>query len=162
MQHLGTGVLAVGLLATLPACAANTRQPSCYRGSLRPAPRISVRPEVGTRGLAVLVLDGSSNAPVPGAQVIISPGGGSRTTDSLGISQLSTLSGHVHLLVRALGYKRTTDSLSIPIEGGRFLIVQLQPDPVCLEEIISFLSDPSSSITANSVTQRHVDHAATP
>jgi hypothetical protein len=136
MQRLGTGVLAVGLLISLPACAANTRQPGCYRPSLRLAPRISVRPQVGTQGLTVLVLDGSSNAPVAGATLVVTPGQRRDMTDSLGISQLSSLSGQVHLLVRAIGYKRTTDTLSIPIGGGRFLIVQLQPDPVCLEEII--------------------------
>jgi hypothetical protein len=128
-------VLSIGLLGSLVACASRRANLSfgsyCQQAEL--APRITVRAVVPTSGITVLVLDGTSNAPLPQAQFGIVNSNLAAYTDSTGLARISRLTPGTHTLrIRAIGYKPVIDTLTIPAQGGRFLIVQIQRDVFCL------------------------------
>ena len=127
--------LCVCLLSDLVACS-----PHPVSGAFGPAPkcevalapRISVRPAVTMSGLAVLVLDASTNGPLPQARIGVLENSWGAYTDSTGFARLARLTtGSYTIRIRAIGYKSVDDTLIIPPGGGRFLIVQLSRDLFC-------------------------------
>jgi hypothetical protein len=59
------------------------------------------------------------------------------TTDSLGLAYLAGIApGAVAVAVRAIGRSPILDTLNISATRGRFLIVQLKADVICLEDPI--------------------------
>jgi len=128
-SHLGF------LPVLLGACA---HQTSAYCDRLpkpRLSPVISVRAETSQRGLSVLILDRVSNAPIRGAQVVIATPSLILVADSNGLAQSSTmLPGLVSFSVRFIGYLAVRDSITISEHFGRFRIIQLLAQPICIDE----------------------------
>jgi len=135
-------------VAVAIGCAANTQRPGCPPGKPT-TPAINVRPHVSAPGLTLLILDRETNAPIPGAMVSLPPSTAvAAHADQEGMIRLRTLAGNIKILVRSVGYGRAEDTVSIPHEGGRFLIVQLRDMCYQIEPVISsyssFLHDASS------------------
>ena len=128
--------LCVGLLCCFFACSPHRAAspfgppPKC---ELPLAPRLDVRPTMTGSGLAVLVLDASSNAPILQAQALVLENSWANITDSAGFARLPQLpTGSYTLRVRAVGYKPVDDTLRIPPDSGRFVIIQLAKDLRCI------------------------------
>jgi hypothetical protein len=124
------------LICLVIGCA---HRPQFYcDGSPRPrlAPVISVRAQSSQPGLTVLILDRVTSAPVQGAQVMVRSQGIIVVSDSNGLAQSRTIApGLANLVVRSLGYRAVRDTLAIPEHPGRFLIVQIEAEPSCIQEI---------------------------
>lgn len=128
--------LCIGLLWGILACSPH-RGASAFgpapRCGLPLAPRINVRSTVTTSGLAALILDGSTNTPLIQAQLLVLKSAWTALTDSAGFARLPRLTGGSYTVrIRALGYTAVDDTIMIPPTGGRFVIVQLPRDVLCL------------------------------
>jgi len=130
-------VMLLAAVVSLTACA-HPATNACGR-PVRPvlAPPIHVRPETSARGLTILALDATSNEPIAGARVSLLDSPIVATTDSLGLAYLAGIApGAVAVAVRAIGRSPILDTLNISATRGRFLIVQLKADVICLEDPI--------------------------
>jgi outer membrane receptor protein involved in Fe transport len=111
-------------------------------------------------GLRGTVVDSLSGQPLPGVSVGLVGQPSATSTDALGQFQLSKLAGGTYTLrLAALGYRATTQSLTLAASGTRNLTLALATASLNLAEVtVSQPRDPNQTLAAIS----HIDQTLRP